>query len=81
MTRPYHLSEIAENLRRGDGMPEIDQLLRALFLVALLLYLIPAVFRLGSSAEARRWFQRGAILTLGTAIAIAVIASVIWFAR
>jgi hypothetical protein len=61
MTRPYHLSEIAENLRRGDGMPDIDQLLRALFLVALLLYLIPAVFRLGSSAEGRRWFQHPAI--------------------
>jgi hypothetical protein len=62
-------------------MPDIDQLLRALFLVALLLYLIPAVFRLGSSAERRQWFQRGAILALGTAIAIAVVASVIWFAR
>jgi len=30
-------------------MPELDQLLSALFLVALLLYLIPAVFGLGSS--------------------------------
>jgi hypothetical protein len=62
-------------------MPELDQLLSALFLVALLLYLIPTVFGLGGSAEGRRWFQRGAILTLGTAIAIAVVASVIWFAR
>jgi hypothetical protein len=62
-------------------MPDLDQLLRALFLVALLLYLIPAVFGLGGSAERRRWFQRGAILTLGTAIAIAVVASVIWFTR
>ncbi len=60
-------------------MPELDQLLSALFLVALLLYLIPAVFGLGSSTEGRLWFQRGAILTLGTAIAIAVVASVIWF--
>jgi len=58
-------------------MPELDQLLSALFLVALLLYLIPAVFGLGR----RRWIQRGAILTLGTAIAIAVVASVVWFLR
>jgi len=62
-------------------MPELDQLLSALFLVALLLYLIPAVFGLGSSTKGRQWFQRGAILTLGTAIAIAVVASVIWFTR
>jgi hypothetical protein len=61
--------------------PNLDQLLSALFLVALLLYLIPAVFGLGGSAERRRWFQRGAILTLGTAIAIAVVASAIWFTR
>ncbi|MGB6176048.1 MAG: hypothetical protein WBF43_06870 [Methylocella sp.] len=62
-------------------MPDLDQLLRALFLVALLLYLIPAVFGLGSSVERRLWFRRGAILTLATAIAIAVVASVIWFIR
>jgi hypothetical protein len=60
-------------------MPDLDQLLRALFLVALLLYLIPAVFGLGRSAEGRQWLQRAASLTLGTAIAIAVVASVIWF--
>jgi hypothetical protein len=62
-------------------MPELDQLLSALFLVALLLYLIPAAFGLGGSVERRRWFQRAAILTLGTAIAIAVAASVMWFVR
>jgi hypothetical protein len=62
-------------------MPDLDQLMRALFLVALLLYFIPAVFGLGISAERRRWFQRGVILTLGSAIAIAVVASVIWFLR
>ncbi|MGC2223951.1 MAG: hypothetical protein WA624_17190 [Methylocella sp.] len=62
-------------------MPDIDQLLRALFLVSLLLYLTPAVFRLDSFAEGRRWLQRAAFLTLGTAIAIAVVASVIWFTR
>ena len=31
-------------------------------MVALLLYLIPAVFGLGRSAEWRQWIQRGAIL-------------------
>ena len=62
-------------------MPDLDQLMSALFLVALLLYLIPPAFGLGRSAEWRRWIQRGAILTLGTAIAIAVLASVIWFLR
>ena len=61
-------------------MPELDQLMSALFLVALLLYLI-VVFGLGISAEWRRWFQRGAFLTLGIAIAIALVASVIWFTR
>jgi hypothetical protein len=60
-------------------MPDLDQLLRALFLVALLLYLIPAVFG-GSSAEGRRG-QRAAGLTLGIATAIAVVASVTWFLR
>ena len=54
-------------------MPELDQLLSALFLVALLLYLIPAVFGSGSSTERRQWFQRGAILTLGIALAIVVV--------
>jgi hypothetical protein len=47
----------------SNSMPDLDQLMRALFLVALLLYFIPAVFGLGISAERRRWFQRGAILT------------------
>ncbi|MCI0601349.1 MAG: hypothetical protein L0Y60_17905 [Beijerinckiaceae bacterium] len=59
-------------------MAEIDQLMRALFLLALLLYLVPAAFRLG---EGRRWFQRGAIVTLGIAIAIALAATVIWLTR
>ena len=62
-------------------MPELDHLLNALFFVALLLYLIPAAFGLGSAPEHRRWFQLAAIVTLGTAIAIAVVASVIWFTR
>ena len=59
--------------------PELDQLLNALFFVALLLYLIPAAFGLGSTPEHRRRFQLAAIVTLGAAIVIAVVASVIWF--
>jgi hypothetical protein len=59
-------------------MFKMDQLMSALFLLALLLYLVPIAFRLG---ETRRWFERGAVLTLGVAIAIAVTASVMWFIR
>jgi hypothetical protein len=59
-------------------MFEMGQLMRALFLLALLLYLIPSVFRLG---ESRRWLRLGAILTLGTAMVIAVVESVMWFVR
>jgi hypothetical protein len=55
--------------------------LNALFFVALLLYLIPAAFGSGGAPEHRRWFQVAAIVTLGAAIAIAVVASVIWFTR
>jgi hypothetical protein len=42
-----------------NSMPELDQLLSALFLVALLLYFIPAVFGFGRSAEWRQRLQRG----------------------
>jgi len=59
-------------------MAEIDQLLKALFLLALLLYLVPAAFRVG---EGRRWFYGGAVVMLGIAIAIALAASVIWLTR
>jgi hypothetical protein len=62
-------------------MPELNQLLSALFLLSLVLYLAPAVFRLDHFAERRRWFQRAASLTLGIAIAIAVVATVKWFIR
>jgi hypothetical protein len=65
----------------SNSKPDVDQLLSVLFLVSLLLYLTPTVFRLDSFAEGRRWFQRAAIFTLGTAIAIAVVVSVIWFTR
>jgi hypothetical protein len=54
-----------------NSIPDVDQLVIALFLVSLLLYLTPAVFSLYSFAEGR----------LGTVIAIAVVASVIWFTR
>ncbi|MCI0465899.1 MAG: hypothetical protein L0Y57_02675 [Beijerinckiaceae bacterium] len=59
-------------------MIEIDQLIQALFLLALLLYLVPAAFRLG---EGRRWFYGGATILLAIAIAIAAAMSVIFFAR
>ena len=59
-------------------MFKMDQLMSALFLLALLLYLVPIAFRLG---ETRRWFHSGAVVALGTAIAIAVTASVMWFIR
>jgi hypothetical protein len=62
-------------------MPDLDQVLCALFLLALVLYLAPAVFRLDLFAERRRWFQRAASLTVGIAIAIAVVATVKWFIR
>ncbi|MGA7384600.1 MAG: hypothetical protein WBW81_07895 [Methylocella sp.] len=55
--------------------------MNALFFVALLLYLIPAAFGLGSSPAHRQRFQRAAIVTLGAAIVIAVVATVIWFTR
>jgi hypothetical protein len=58
---------------------ELDRLLSALFFVALLLYLIPAAFGIGSSPKHRKWFQLAALITLTIAIAIAVIATVIWF--
>jgi len=62
-------------------MPQIDHLLTALLLFALVRYLAPAVFRLDLFAERRRWFQRAASLTLGIAIAIAVVATLKWFIR
>ncbi|MCL2385638.1 MAG: hypothetical protein FWD08_03600 [Alphaproteobacteria bacterium] len=57
-------------------MPDLDLFMRALFLVALLLYLVPAVVRVG---RAREWSARGAVLTLSLAMAVAVIASLLWF--
>jgi succinate dehydrogenase hydrophobic anchor subunit len=62
-------------------MPELYQLLTALILVALVLYLMPIVLRLGGSAERRRWFQRAATATIGIGMAIAVVATLKWFIR
>jgi uncharacterized membrane protein len=62
-------------------MPNLDQFLSALFLLALVLYLAPAVFRLDLFAERRQWFQRAASLTVGIALAIAVVAILKWFMR
>jgi hypothetical protein len=62
-------------------MPDIERLLSALALVALLLYLVPAVLGTGASVDTRRWLQRGAILVLGTAFVIALVAAVAWYAR
>ncbi len=54
------------------------RLITALFLLALLLYLVPATFRL---RENERWLRRGAVLTLATALAIAVAASLLWLTQ
>jgi hypothetical protein len=55
--------------------------LKALFFVALLLYLIPAALGAGSSPDRGRRFHLAAIVTLATAMAVAVVASVVWFVR
>ncbi len=74
--------EIARSDRTiQNSMPELNQLLSALFLVALVLYLMSAVLRLDGSAERRRWFQRAATTMIGIAMAIAVVATVKWFIR
>jgi hypothetical protein len=39
------------------SMPEMDQFLKALILLALLLYFTPAVSSFKISADGRRWFQ------------------------
>jgi uncharacterized membrane protein len=62
-------------------VPALDQFLSALVLLALVLYLAPVIFRLDLFAERRRWFQRAASLTVGIALAIAVVATLKWFMR
>jgi hypothetical protein len=61
-------------------MPDLDQLLSALFLVALLLYL----FQLSldwAGLQNGGGGSSAAPFSCGTAIAIAVVASAVWFLR
>lgn len=56
-------------------MPDIDRVLAALSLVALLLYLTPAVFDL--APVSRRRLQWGAVLALAAGLVVAVAATMI----
>lgn len=56
-------------------MPDIDRVLAALSLVALLLYLTPAVFDL--APVSRRRLQWGAVLALAAGLVVAVAAMMI----
>jgi hypothetical protein len=58
---------------------DIGLLMQALGLLALLLYLAPAVF--GRGAPSRIWLNRAAVATLAVALVIALAASVSWFLR
>jgi hypothetical protein len=62
---------------KQNVMAKLDQPLKALFFVALLLYLIPAAVGGGISREHRRRFRLAAIVTLGVAMAVAVVASLV----
>ena len=62
-------------------MPEMDQLLRALSLIALLLYITPAVSRFRISARGAVKFRRAGILLLGVGVAITAVATLKWFMR
>ncbi len=60
-------------------LPEVDRILAALSLLALLLYLTPMVSSFEISPAGRRRLQWAAVATLATGMGIAVAASVIWF--
>lgn len=62
-------------------LPDVDRLLAALSLLALLLYLTPAVSSLEISESGRRRLQWAAVLTLVTGVAIALAATAMWFAE
>lgn len=62
-------------------MPATDQLMSALFLLALILYLIPAAFGLSNAPRLRHRLQHGAVLMLGAALAVAAVMSILWFMR
>ena len=57
--------------------PDLDGLMRLLALVALLLYLAPAVFR--PDERASLWLRRAAAATLAIGVMIAIAAGVAWF--
>jgi hypothetical protein len=64
----FHVMSIPPNFKLAryslpNSMPELNQLLSALFLLSLVLYLAPVVFRLDLFAKPRRWFQRAASLS------------------
>ena len=60
--------------------PQIDQFLRVLALLALLLYLAPGVFGRGSPT-AQIWLRRAAVACLTLGVVIAGAATVSWFLR
>ncbi|HET6376481.1 MAG TPA: hypothetical protein VFF88_10570 [Methylocella sp.] len=53
----------------------------ALFLLALILYLIPAAFGLSNAPRLRQRLQHGAVLTLAAALAVAALLSILWLMR
>lgn len=61
-------------------MPDIERLLTALNLVALLLYLTSSVTLFGISPTARERLRRAAIVTLSVGMATALAATAAWFA-
>lgn len=62
-----------------DASDAYGQLLAVLMMTALIAYLAPGVMRL--SPVWARYFQMAAIGALSVAIGIAVIATIVWFAR
>jgi len=59
---------------------QLDTLMSVLFLLALLLYIIPAA--LGPTSRGRLWWMgRAAVVTLGIGLVVALIASARWFMR
>ena len=60
------------------GSDPYGQLIAVLMFMALVAYLAPGMMTL--SPQGARYFQLAAIGLLGTAIVIAVVATVIWFA-
>jgi hypothetical protein len=59
----------------------MDQTMRVLALVALLLYLAPSVLGHGITDSQRTWLWRGAAGALAVGVAIALFETVRWFMR